>query len=261
MERTAARWRREGAAAVMVLDSPPLNVLTNQMRDDIAACLEEIRQEDAVRAVVITGAGQRAFMAGADIKGFPAMSKVPGAAYGYAKTIYDVWDAVARFDKPVIAALNGLTLGAGMELALACDLRVADEHARFGFPEIKLGLFPGGGGTQRMPRLAGLALTREMCFTGEPIDAQRAYAAGFLNYVVPRGRCLDQAMELAERIGRFSAPILSYAKQAVNGGVGVSLEEGLALEADLWQRAFMTDDLAEGVDAFLTKREPVFQHR
>lgn len=253
-------WEKHGTTAVVTIDNPPVNVLTDDVRLGIDVCMDRIAADDSVACVILTGNGTKAFMAGANIKGFPAMAGVPGAAYAYAKVIYDVWDKIEHFPKPTIAAINGLALGAGMELAAVCDLRIADESARFGFPEIKLGLFPGGGGTQRMPRLIGAALTKEMCFTGAFVDADRALQAGFLNAVTPQGESLNKALEIAQSIGNYSHTILSAAKTAINDGLCVSEREGIAIEADLWQQAFMTEDLKEGVDAFIHKRAPVFRH-
>lgn len=262
MERQAVvTWEKRGASAVVTLNDPPVNILTEALRDELFSCMDEIRNDAAVKSVIITGKGEKAFMAGANIKGFPAMIKQPGAAYGFAKTIYDLWDMVERFPKPTIAAINGLALGAGLELALVCDIRIAEEHASFGFPEIKLGLFPGGGGTQRLPRLVGIGVTKELCLLGESISAERAYSTGLVSRVVPRGESLNASLETADRLNGFSGVILDCAKQAINGGIGVSEAEGLAVEADLWQKAFMTDDADEGIDAFIHKRAAVFHDK
>lgn len=252
---------KEGRTAIITIQNPPVNVLTDDVRDGLRTCVMAAGDDPEVAAVIITGGGEKAFMAGANIKGFPDMCGVPGAAYGYARTVYEVWDLIRELPKPTIAAINGLALGAGMELALVCDLRVASENAKFGFPEIALGLFPGGGGTQRMPRLAGAALTKEMAFTGKSVDCDRALQAGFLNAVTPRGGALNKARELAEAIGAFSQPVLALTKAAINGGSGRSEPEGMAVEAALWQEAFMTQDIREGVSAFLEKRPAVFQDR
>lgn len=252
---------KEGRTAIITIQNPPVNVLTCAVRDGLKACVQEAAQDPDVAVVIFTGAGDRAFMAGADIKGFPDMIGQPGAAYGFARTVYEVWDMIRDLPKPTIAAINGLTLGAGMELALVCDLRVAEEQSKFGFPEIALGLFPGGGGTQRMARLSGMALTKEMVFTGESISAQRALDCGFLNAVTPKGGALDKARELAAKISAFSIPVLGLTKKAVNVSLNMDERAGISVEAELWQNAFMTQDCQEGVTAFLEKRKANFQDR
>lgn len=261
MDQLPVALTKEGRTAIITIQNPPVNVLTAAVRDGLKLCAEQAEADPEVAVVIFTGAGEKAFMAGADIKSFPEMFGVSGAAYGFARTVYEVWDLIRDLSKPTIAAINGLALGAGMELALVCDLRVAEEQARFGFPEIALGLFPGGGGTQRMPRIAGLPLTKEMIFTGEQISAERALHSGFLNAVTPKGGALNKAKELAEKIGKHSVPVLQLAKQAVQGGVGCREREGISVEAELWQEAFMTEDIREGVSAFLEKRAPLFRDR
>jgi len=157
--------------------------------------------------------------------------------------------------------LNGLTFGGGCELALACDIRIAEEHAQIGLPEIKLGLFPGGGGTQRLPRLVGEAKAKELMFTGDPISAQEAEKIRLVNRVVPSGEGLNSAKELAKRISRHSLQALSRIKKSVDEGMNHSLTEGIELEAALFAEVFQTEDIKEGVQAFIEKRKPVFQHR
>lgn len=248
----------EGRVAIITIQNPPVNVLTDAVRDGLYACARKANEDPAIAAVIFTGSGEKAFMAGANIKGFPDMIGKPGAAYGYARTIYEVWDYIRTMNKPTIAAIRGYCLGAGMELSLVCDLRVADTDSRFGFPEIALGLFPGGGGTQRMTKIAGPALTKEMIFTGKPISSERAYEAGYLNYVTPKGEALKKAKEIAGQIASFSVPILALAKTAITEGIGTTDREGISLEAEYWQDAFMTEDIREGVSAFLEKRKPDF---
>ena len=258
---STVKMERRGKAAVITIQNPPVNVLTAQVRDELRECVLEAEADAEVKTVIFTGAGEKAFMAGADIKSFPEMCGVYGAAYGFAQTVYKVWDQIKQLPKPTIAAINGLTLGAGLELALVCDLRIAEEQAAFGFPEIALGLFPGGGGTQRMPRTVGMALAKEMIFTGKPIDSRRAMEAGLVNAVVPKGSGLQSALELAETIGSRSSKILALAKRAMNEGVSASPRAGISIEAELWQECFMTEDAREGVSAFLEKRAPRIRDR
>lgn len=252
---------KRGRAAIIRIQNPPVNVLTGGVLAGIRASLQAVREDPAVAAVIVTGAGDRAFMAGADIKSFPDMCGVPGAAYGYARTVYEVWDELEAFPKPTIAAINGLALGAGLELALVCDMRVADEGARFGFPEISLGLLPGGGGTQRMGYATNPALAKEMVLTGRPIDSDRALRAGLLNDVTPPGGALDKALELAETMADYSAAALALAKRAAGAPFAQGKRAGISVEAEAFQDAFLTRDAKEGVSAFLEKRKPVFQGR
>ncbi len=252
---------KEGRVAIITIQNPPVNVLTNSVRDGLKTCVEQVGKDPEVAAVIITGSGEKAFMAGADIKGFPDMFGVPGEAYGYARTIYEVWDKIRDLPKPTIAAINGSALGAGMELALVCDLRVAEEQSMFRFPEIGLGLFPGGGGTQRMPKVTDMTLAKEMMFTGEQIDAETALARGFLNAVTPKGEALAKAKEMAAKISTHSIPILALTKKAINAGLDGDERKGISVEAELWQECFMTQDIQEGVTAFLEKRTPKFKDR
>lgn len=247
--------------AVIKIQNPPVNVLTKEVLTGIRVHLEAVRQDPETAVVIFTASGERAFMAGADIKSFPDMCGVSGAAYGYARTVYEVWDEIEAFPKPTIAAINGLALGAGMELSLVCDMRVADQRASFGFPEISLGLFPGGGGTQRMVYAAAPALVKEMVLTGKTIDSARALQAGFLNYVTPPGQALDKALELAKDIAAYSGAVLAMAKRAVNASFEQAKRAGISVEAELWQDAFMTQDAKEGIASFLEKRKPAFKGR
>lgn len=261
MAEAVVKMTREAKTAILTIQNPPVNVLTAQVRDELHALVRAVAADPEIITVIFTGAGEKAFMAGADIKSFPQMCGVYGSAYGYARTIYAVWDEIKQLPKPTIAAINGITLGAGLELALVCDLRIAEEHVKFGFPEIGLGLFPGGGGTQRMPGVCGMQLAKEMVFTGKPIDSRRAMEAGLLNRVVPKGEALNAALELAAAINEHSGAVLALAKRALNGGACLPPRAGISVEAELWQDCFMTEDIKEGVQAFLEKRRPSFQNR
>lgn len=258
MERELVNWKREGRTAIIVMDNPPVNVINSRLRKELKECLIETENDSEVGVVIITGAGSKAFMAGADIKGFPAMIGEPEAAYDFVYDAYGVWFLLERMEKPTIAALNGLTLGAGLELALCCDIRVADEKAKIGLPEIKLGLFPGGGGTQRLSRLIGKARTKEMIFNGEPVTARKALEYGIVEHVTPAGDSLKTALKIAERISVFSPIALSAAKRAVDQGTDLSLRDGIEREAQLFQEVFLGNDIEEGVRAFLEKRTPDF---
>ncbi len=257
--RECVNWANEDGTATITINNPPVNALGKTVRDDLAGCLEEIRAEGSIRVVIITGAG-KAFMAGADIKELP-LFRMPGASEELRKAPHEMVGAVETMPQVTIAAVNGLALGGGCELALACDIRVASEDAQLGLPEIKLGLLPGGGGTQRLPRLVGKPIAKELMFTGDPIGAQEALRIGLVNRVAPVGQALSVAQEMARKIAGKSGAVLRLIKEAVDSGSEMSLEEGLAVEASAFGRALETDDCAEGIDAFLNKRHPEFKHR
>ncbi|MEH7332473.1 enoyl-CoA hydratase [Neobacillus drentensis] len=251
---------KENNIAIVTLNRPPLNVLSKQVFHELHLAFQELKDDLEVVAVLVTGAGDKAFAAGADIKEFPQLMGNPNMKQNV-RNSHIALNFIDEFPKPTIAVLNGLTFGGGCELALACDIRIADEHAKIGLPEIKLGLFPGGGGTQRLPRLVGEAKAKELMFTGDPISAQEAEKIGLVNRIVPSGEGLTSAKELAKRISRHSLQALSRIKKSVDEGLNQSLAEGIELEAALFAEIFQTEDIKEGVQAFLEKRKPVFQHR
>lgn len=252
--------QRQGAVTILTIDHPPLNVMSQAVLRELDSLLDELRDDTETVCVVITGAGDRAFMAGADIKEFPSLIGKKGIKSQFMES-HAVLNKLDDFPKPTIAVLNGLTFGGGCELALTCDLRIAEDHVQIGLPEIKLGLFPGGGGTQRLPRVIGEARAKEMMFTGDPIDAEKAKEIGLVNEVAPKGEGLQHGLKLAERISRFSLPALSRIKRSVDEGLGVSLKDGLEREAELFEEVFQTEDIKEGVQAFIEKRKPEFLHR
>ncbi|WP_223596618.1 enoyl-CoA hydratase/isomerase family protein [Neobacillus bataviensis] len=251
---------KENNIAIVTLNRPPLNVLSKQVFHELHLAFQELKDDLEVVAVLVTGAGNKAFAAGADIKEFPQMMGNPNMKQNV-RNSHIALNFIDEFPKPTIAVLNGLTFGGGCELALACDIRIAEEHAQIGLPEIKLGLFPGGGGTQRLPRLVGEAKAKELMFTGDPISAQEAERIGLVNRIVPSGEGLTSSKELAKRISRHSLQALSRIKKSVDEGLNQSLTEGIELEASLFAEIFQTEDIKEGVQAFLEKRKPVFQHR
>lgn len=245
---------------VITLCNPPLNVLDTQVRIQLKAHLQQACDDGGITTIIITGEG-KALMAGADISGFPSMVGNPYSAYDFAYSVYDVWYFLEQIDKPTIVAINGLALGAGLEMSLCCDIRIAAENAKLGFPELKLGLFPGGGGTQRLARLIGASKTKELIYLSEPISAQEALNLGIVNQVVPKGEALPQALAMAERINQFSLVALGAAKRAVNRGSNAFLREGIEWEAKEFRHVFGSEDVGEGVQAFLEKRPPVFKNK
>jgi len=249
----------EGGVATLLINHPPANVLSTAVMTELNGALDRLAHEASVKAVVITGAGSF-FVAGADIREIAA---IRGAADGERATRLGqgVFDQIAALPVPVIAAINGTCLGGGLELAMACHLRVASERARFGQPEINLGIIPGFGGTQRLPRFVGVGRALELCLTGELITAQTAYAIGLLNKVVPDGDVLKQAHGMAKQIAAKGRPAITAIMTAVRDGGSKPLAEGLALESKLFGTVCETQDMREGLKAFLEKRQPTFHDR
>ena len=248
---------RRGRVAVVTINRPQkLNALNIQTRAEGAAALDELREDESVRVVVITGAGEKAFVAGADIGEFEGRTAVTQRDVMLGRSLFT---AVDTFPKPVIAMINGFCLGGGCELALSCDLRVASETARFGQPEINLGIIPGGGGTQRLTRLVGEGKAMELILTGDMIDAHHAYNLGLVNMVVPAADLEAKTLELANRIAEKSPVALRMAKEAVKTAARANLDEGLRREVDLFALTFSSEDKDEGVRAFLEKRKPDFK--
>jgi enoyl-CoA hydratase len=233
------------------------NALNQGTRDEIVRALDEL-QSSAVRVLIITGAGDKAFIAGADIGEFEGRTALTQREVMKQRRIFD---AVEEFPKPVIAMINGFCLGGGMELALACDLRIASETAKLGQPEINLGIIPGGGGTQRLTRLVGEGRAMEMILTGDLIDAAEAKSIGLVNHVVAPGQLQDTVLSLASRIAEKSPVALRMAKEAVKSASRMNLREGLERETDLFCLTFSSEDKSEGVRAFFEKRKPDYKGR
>src|SRR6267142_6251617 len=248
--------RRERVAIVTINRPEKRNALNIQTRAEGAAVLDQLRADDSVRVVVFTGAGDKAFIAGADIAEFANRTAITQREVMLERGLFN---AIDTFPKPVIAMVNGYCLGGGCELALACDIRVASETASFGQPEINLGIIPGGGGTQRLTHLVGEGKAMEMILTGQIIDAQSAYSIGLVNHVFPADLLQVKTMELANRIAEKSPIALSLAKEAVKIASRSTLDEGLRREVDLFALCFSTEDKNEGVSAFLEKRKPEFK--
>ena len=246
-----------GAVATVTVSRPAvlnaLNAATIQELDD---CLLSLRDDASVRAIVLTGEGERAFIAGADITELSQLT--PTAARDVARRGQALCDRLERAPKPVIAAVNGFALGGGLELAMACTLRVAAETAKLGQPEVNLGLLPGYGGTQRLPRLVGPGRALEMLLTGEPVDASEAWRLGLVNRVVPAGRVRAEARELAGLLASKPPLATRYILDAVRSGMQMSLQDGCELEATLFGLVAATEDMREGTGAFLEKRRARF---
>lgn len=250
---------RRGAVSVLTINRPDKrNALNGPLRCALLGALDAAARDTTVRAIVLTGAGDKAFVAGADIAEFEGRSPVD--QYRVMKQP-SVFDAVERLSKPVIAAINGFCLGGGMELALACDIRIASSSARFGQPEVNLGIIPGGGGTQRLPRIVGLGAACRMILTGDLIDAAEALRLRLVEEVVAPESLLTRAVAVAESIAAKSPVAVTAAKEATRAALSLPLAEGLKLETALFQLCFASEDKVEGVRAFLDKRTPNFPGR
>ncbi len=246
--------------AVMTIDNPPVNALSGPVLKDIEESIKQALADDAVRVVIFTGAGEKAFIAGADITEFKDLAEKQKAteflSYGQNLT-----NLIEEADKPFIAAINGFCLGGGMEYALACHIRLADEEAQLGLPEIKLGIIPGYGGTQRTPRLIGKARALELILSGDFISGAQAADYGLVNRSVPAGTVLEEAKKLAKTIAHKSRMNIKAALKAVNQGMEMGFKESLKLEGELFGELCETEDKIEGVAAFMEKRNPKFNDK
>lgn len=250
---------KRGRIALLTINRPDkLNALNIKTRQEMADALDELRNDDSVRVLVITGAGEKSFVAGADIAEFEGRTALQQRAVMHAKSVFTAAEA---FPKPIIAMINGFCLGGGCELALSCDIRVASDKARFGQPEINLGIIPGGGGTQRLTRLVGEGKAMQVILSGEMIGAEEAYRLGLINEVYPAAELEAKTMELANKIAEKSPIALAMAKAAVKNAARMNLREGLDAEIDLFALCFSSEDKEEGVRAFLEKRKPDFKGR
>jgi len=253
------RLQVDGGVATLTIDRPEKrNALNATVRRELIAALDALRDDDRARVIVLTGAGDTAFVAGADISEFADRSPLEQRAAMAGRRVFE---EVAGFPKPTIASINGYALGGGCELALACDVRIAARSARLGQPEIKLGLIPGGGGTQRLPRLVGPSRALWLVLTGELIDATEAERIGLVDEVVEDGALAARSLEVAHAIAAHSPVALSLAKAAIRASFEAPLAAGLQYERELFITAFASDDRVEGVRAFLEKRAPRFAGR
>ena len=250
--------KKEESAFIVTLDNPPVNALNLKVLEEIEAAIKQGNEDQEIRGIVITGAGSNAFCAGADLKIMQSVK--PEDAVRFVSAGHRTFSAVENSPKPVIAAVNGLALGGGNELAMSCDLRFASDRARFGQPEVTLGLIPAWGGTQRMSRLVGKAKSKELIFSGQLINAQEALRIGLINKILPDGEELRAATDFVRMLASKVSPLaLSLAKSAINEGLQkASLEEALAYEVKAVTTLAQSEDLKEGVQAFLEKRPPKF---
>jgi enoyl-CoA hydratase len=246
----------DGAIATITIDNPKANTLAVQVVRELDKAFAEVKKMDDVKAVILTGAGKM-FVAGADITELAKLD--PLGAVDYAREGQHLMTRIENFPKPVIAAVNGYALGGGCEIAMACTLRIASEKAVFGQPEVKLGLIPGFGGTQRMPKLVGLGPALYYLLTGDMLPADEAQRLGLVNKVVAPEELMDVAKKVAGKLGAVGPVALKLAKDAAYRGTGMAYTESMRMEADLFGVCFATDDSAEGTGAFLEKRAPDFK--
>ena len=251
--------KSNGIARVIINRSKVLNALNTPTWADLRTVFENARDDDTVRGIILTGAGDKAFIAGADISELAqagAFQAEESSRFGQA-----VLELIENLGKPVVAAINGFALGAGCETAMACTIRIAVENAKFGQPEVKLGLLPGGGGTQRLPRLVGKGRALQLILSGEMIDAQEAYRIGLVNEVVSAANLMARAETILKQISANAPIAIKFAIEATNKGLDTSQSEGFALEASYFGICAATDDKKEGTSAFLEKRVPQFHGR
>lgn len=234
-----------------------LNALTTNTLEEVKEVVESIAFTQEIRVLVLTGAGDKAFVAGADIAGFQTLN--PLQARHFAELGQEVFFKLEHLPQPVIACVNGFALGGGCEIAMACDFIYASEKARFGQPEVNLGLIPGFGGTQRLARMVGRAKAKELCMTGEAIDAQQARELGLVAKVFPTEQLLDETLKAAKLLAGKAPGVLRSIKQVINRGLDVDLKTGCAIEAEAFGLCFASQDAQEGVSAFLEKRKPNFK--
>jgi len=249
--------RKEGVLCLTIQRPKALNALNRQVLEELDAALSAFEADPALKVCILTGAGEKAFVAGADIAAMQSMT--PLEAQRFCRLGQEVFRKIETIEKPVLAAVNGFALGGGCELLLACDMIFASETARFGQPEINLGVIPGFGGTQRLPKAIGMWRAKEWIYLGEMIDARKAYDLGLVNAVFAADRLMAEVEGIAAKLARKPGFALGQAKKSIQTGLSLDLPTGMALEREAFAMTFATDDRAEGMKAFLEKRKPQFQ--
>lgn len=248
---------KENQVATVTINRPAsLNALNKETLEELLTCFKEFSQDDKTKVIILTGSGEKAFVAGADISFMQNLTAHEGRKFG--KLGHLVMSTIENTPQPVIAAINGFALGGGCELALACDMRFASDNAKFGQPEVNLGVIPGFGGTQRLPRLIGKGLANELLLTGNIIDSTEAVRIGLVNRVYNQNELLSACQTIAKTIAIKGSIAVRLCKEAVNHGVEMDLNRGCAYEADLFALCFASDEQTEGMTAFLEKRKPKF---
>lgn len=251
---------QEGPIGILKLNRPQaLNAINSKLASELISVLDEIEKERTLKVLIVTGAGEKAFMAGADILEMEKLSAYGAREFG--NLTRKPSEKLANLDRPVIAAINGFALGGGCELALACDIRIASEKAKLGLPETGLGIMPGMGGTQRLPRLVGPSKAKQLIFTGEILDAKRALEIGLVDKVVVHEQLMEEAKKLATAMVGKPRVALALAKSAINKGLNLDLPSGLSYEVECFAQCFATQDQKEGMRAFSEKRKPIYQDK
>jgi enoyl-CoA hydratase len=259
LEYSSLLLTKESGIGIVTINRPKaLNALNIEIYRELYQLFTEIENDPDIRVVILTGTG-KAFVAGVDIPGMKDNS--PVSIEKFIKIARQAGDAIYNSNKPVIAAINGFAFGGGNELALACDLRIAAESAQFGQQEINLGIVPGGGAMQKLPRLVGMAKAKEIIFAGESFNAQTALEMGMINRVVPAENLMEEAKALARKLLSKSSVALAYAKKSMNSGVNMSLSSAMDMDECFFARCFATEDQKEGMQAFIEKRKPQFKNR
>jgi len=253
-------YEKEDGIGIITINRPEeLNAQNSEMLAELTALLTDVEVDNEVRVIIITGSGDKAFIAGSDVREMLPKTSITIREFHIANRM--LLEKLERLPKPVIAAVNGFALGGGCELAMSCDLRIAAENARFGQPEINLGIIPGAGGTQRLVRLVGMTKAKELIYTGDLIDAKTALSIGLVNKVVPQSDLMSEAKAMAQKLLTKSSAALSLAKAAINAGWQMNLPSGLDLEMQCFSLCFATEDQKEGMSAFIEKRKPHFKGR
>jgi enoyl-CoA hydratase len=251
--------KKDGIATVTINRPKALNALNKDTLQEMLACFNELAGDKAVRVVIITGSGEKSFVAGADISFMQPLDAIEAKVFGGLG--HEVMSTIENLPQPVIGAINGFALGGGCELSLACDIRLASDNAKFGQPEVNLGVIPGFGGTQRLTRLIGKGLANELLFSGNIIDAAEACRIGLVNRILPQESLMAECQKLALKIASRGPVAVRLCKEAVNNGMEMDLHRACAYEADLFAMCFASEDQKEGMAAFLEKRGPNFQDK
>lgn len=260
MEYKTLKLMIDGNIATLILNRPEvLNALNSQLLEELKIALDELKSHKAVKVCILTGAGEKAFVAGADIKELSTLDPFGAAEFSMKSDI--IKQKMDELSIPFIAAVKGYALGGGCELAMACDIIIASDDAKFGQPEINLGIIPGFGGTQRLTRLVGRGMAMELVLTGDIISAQQAKEIGLVNRIVPKDKLMDEVKDLALKIASKSKTAIMMAKRAIDFGIETDLKTALEIERDAFAVLFSTDDHTEGLKAFLEKRKPVFKDK
>ncbi|WP_315119419.1 short-chain-enoyl-CoA hydratase [uncultured Clostridium sp.] len=259
MEFNNVLFEKEGNIAVVTINRPKaLNALNSETLRELDVIIDNLADDEEVLAVILTGAG-KAFVAGADITEMKDLNTVQGRKFGLLGN--KVFRKLETLEKPVIAAVNGFALGGGCEISMACDIRIASQKAKFGQPEVGLGITPGFGGTQRLPRLVGTSMAKQLIFTGDIIGAEEALRVGLVNKIVEPEKLMDEAKEMAKKIAGNAPIAVKLCKAAINRGIQCDIDTGIAYEAEVFGECFSTEDQKEGMTAFVEKRDKCFKNR